>query len=141
MQNHRSLPLLLLVLLMAACGDDGTGIEAVDLAGTWAATVYEFRDNADPQGVVDIIQRDGASFTLTVDASGESSTLLDDGVGGSSSDSGNLNSAGTVLTLSGIPFETVRSGNTLTLTNANQQFDFGTGSAVSATLRVVLTRN
>ena len=63
------------------CDDDGTGLEAQDLRGTWVASVYEYTDNANAQNVTDIIQRDGASFALTVDASGGASTLLDDGLG------------------------------------------------------------
>ena len=114
-------------LVLVGCSDDGTGLEAVDLQGMWNATIYEFTDNANSQNVVDIIQRDGASFTLTVDATGSASTLLDDGLGGSSSDSGILTSAGTTLTLGGVAFDAVRSGNVLTLTNANRQFDFGSG--------------
>ena len=67
--------------------------------------------------------------------------MFDDGLGGNSSDSGTLNSAGTVLTLGGVPFDAVRNGSVLTLTNANQQFDFGSGSSVSATLRIVMNRS
>ena len=128
-------------LVLAGCSDDGTGLEAVDLQGTWIANVYEYTDNANSSNVVDIIQRDGASFTLTVDATGNANTLLDDGLGGSSSDSGSLNSLGTTLTLAGVAFDAVRNGNVLTLTNSSRQFDFGSGSSVSATLRIVLNRN
>ncbi len=128
-------------LVLTGCSDDGTGLEAVDLQGTWNATVYEYTDNANSSNVVDIIQRDGASFTLTVDASGNASTLFDDGLGDSNSDSGSLDSVGTTLTLGGVPFDAVRNGNVLTLTNANRQFDFGSGSSVSATLRIVMNRS
>ena len=128
-------------LALAGCSDNGTGLEAVDLQGTWNATVYEYTDNANSSNVVDIIQRDGASFSLTVDASGNASTLFDDGLGDNNSDSGTLNSAGTTLTLAGVAFDAVRNGNVLTLTNANRQFDFGSGSSVSATLRIVMNRS
>ena len=128
-------------LVLTGCSDDGTGLEAVDLQGTWNATVYEYTDNANSSNVVDIIQRDGASFSLTVDASGSASTLFDDGLGDNNSDSGNLNSAGTTLTLAGVAFDAVRNGNVLTLTNANRQFDFGSGSSVSATLMIVMNRS
>ena len=128
-------------LVLTGCSDDGTGLEAVDLQGTWNATVYEYTDNTNSSNVVDIIQRDAASFSLTVDASGNASTLFDDGLGDNNSDSGNLNSAGTTLTLAGVAFDAVRNGNVLTLTNANRQFDFGSGSSVSATLRIVMNRS
>lgn len=114
-------------ILFAGCGDGGTGLDAVDLQGTWTATVYEFTDNANASNVVDIIARDGATFTLTVDASGTASTLLDDGVGGSSSDSGTLDGTGTSLTLGGVVFAAVRNGNVLTLTNADQDSTSGVG--------------
>lgn len=126
-------------LTLTACGDE-TGLDAVDLQGTWNATVYEYTDNANSSNVVDIIVRDGATFTLTVDATGTASSVLDDGVGGNSSDSGTLNSTGTTLTLGGISYSAVRSGDMLTLTNADQEFDFGSGSSVSASVRIVLDR-
>ena len=141
MKPVRLFALLAFAWLTVGCGDDSTGLEAVDLHGIWVATVYEFTDNANPQSVVDIIQRDGASFRLTVDADGSASTLLDDGVGGNSSDSGTLNSSGTSLTLGGTAFEALRNSNVLTLTHPTDQFDFGSGSSVSATLRIVLNRN
>ena len=81
-------------LVLAGCSDDGTGLEVVDLEGTWNATVYEYTDNANSSNVEDVIQTNGASFTLTVDAAGSASTLFDDGLGGSSSNSGSLNSLG-----------------------------------------------
>lgn len=139
MKLLRPISFLALGLVVGACGDE-TGLDAVDLQGTWNATVYEYTDNADAQNVVDLIARDSASFTLTVDAAGTASTLFDDGVGGSSSDSGTLNSAGTTLTLAGEAFEAERNGDVLTLTNPNDEFDFGTGSSVAATLRIVLRR-
>ncbi len=131
---------LCLGIMAAACGDDGTGLEAEDLQGTWTATVYEFTDNANAQNVVDVIQRDGATFTLTVDGEGTASTLFDDGVGGSSSDSGTLNSEGTILTLAGVPYSASREGDVLTLVDPEAQFDFGDGSSVAATLRIVMGR-
>ena len=127
-------------LALGGCNDDGTGLEAVDLEGTWIASVYEYTDSANAQNVVDIIQRDGASFTMTVDASSIASTLFDNGIGGSSSDSGTLNSLGTTLTLAGVTFDAVRVGNVLTLTNPSSTFDFGGGST-SATLRIVMIRS
>ena len=127
-------------LVLAGCSDDGTGLEVVDLEGAWMATVIEFTDNADLQNVVDVLQRDGASFTLTVDAAGTVSSLFDDGVGGSSSDSGSLDSTGTTLTLGGQVFSASRNANVLTLSDASDQFAFGGGSEVPATLRIVLNR-
>lgn len=105
--NIRRLTMLAAAAVIFTACDDGTGLEAVDLEGTWAASVYEFTDNANASNVVDVTVRDGATFTLTVDENGTASTLFDDGVGGSSSDSGTLNSEGTVLTLGGVAYTTL----------------------------------
>lgn len=139
MNIRRSTMLAAAAVIFTAC-DDGTGLEAVDLEGTWAASVYEFTDNANASNVVDVTVRDGATFTLTVDENGTASTLFDDGVGGSSSDSGTLNSEGDVLTLGGVAYNAVRDGNLLTLTHDDQDFDFGSGSSVSASVRIVMNR-
>ncbi len=48
-------------------------------------------------------------------AEGAASTLLDDGLGSTSSDSGGLNSTATTLTLGGGTFDAQRDGDTLTL--------------------------
>ncbi len=125
---------------VVGCDDDGTGLEAQDLRGSWAATVYEYTDNSDAVNVIDIIQRDGASFTLTVGGNGEASTVLDSGLGNTSSDSGRLNSTATTLTLGGGTFDAQRSGDVLTLIDANSSFDFGNGST-SASLRIVMNRS
>ena len=61
MKTARAVATIALGLLLAGCSDDGTGLEASDLEGTWVASVYEYTDNAEAQNVVDIIQRDGAS--------------------------------------------------------------------------------
>ena len=140
MKCIRSITLLLLMLSTAAACSETTGLDAVDLEGTWNATVIEFTDNADSQNVVDILQSDGASLTLTVDADGTASSVFDDGVGDTDSDSGTLDSTGTTLTLGGQIFSASRNGNVMTLSDPNEQFDFGSGSEVPATLRIVLTR-
>ena len=92
MKILRSIAVLSLAAITAACGDDGTSLDSVGLEGTWDATVIEFTSNSDPLAVVDIAQRDGATFRLIVDATGTASSLFDNGIGGSSSDSGTLNS-------------------------------------------------
>ena len=111
------------------------------MQGSWTASVYEYTDNANSQNVVDIIQRDGATYSLVVNSDGNASTLLNDGLGSTSSDSGTLNSTSTTLTLGETTFSAVRDGDLLTLTDANSSFDFGSGSSTSATLRVVTNRN
>jgi len=127
-------------LALVGCGDS-TGLDAEDLQGSWVASVYQYTDNANSQNVVDIIQRDGAVYSLVVNADGGASTLLDDGLGSTSSDSGTLNSTSTVITLGETTFGAVRDGDRLTLTDASSTFDFGSGSSTSATLRVVMNRS
>ena len=132
------------ISLFAACValvgcEDALGIGLQDLQGTWEATTYRYAENAAPSNTVDIIQRDGASFTLTVDAEGTASTLFDDGLGGSSSDSGTLDGTQTTLTLAGSTFRALRNGDVLTLTDVSAEFDFGSGST-PATLVVVMSR-
>lgn len=139
MKILRSMTAFTLAATLVACGDE-TGLEAVDLQGTWSASVYEYTDNADAQNVVDLIQRDGASLTLTVDAAGTVSTVFDDGLGGTSSDSGTFNSTGSTLTLGGVAYTAARNGDVLTLIDADAMFDFGSGSEAPATLRIVLSR-
>lgn len=123
---------------MLGC-EDALGIGLQDLQGTWEASTYRYAENAAPTNTVDVIQRDGASFTLTVEADGTASTLFDDGLGGSSSDSGSLDGTRTTLTLAGSEFRALRSGDVLTLTDVSTSFDFGSGST-AATLVVVMNR-
>ncbi len=139
MNVHKSLTAVAVSIALVGCSES-TGLDAEDLQGSWTAAVYEYTDNANASNVEDIIQTNGASFTMTVDASGTASTLLDDGLGSTSSDSGTLNSTDTVITLGGATFNAARSGDVLTLTDADQSFDFGSGST-SATLRVVMNRD
>ncbi len=91
---------------------------------------------------VNLILTQGASYTLTVTEAGSASTLFDDGVGGSSSNSGNLSSDGQTLTITGDVFVATRDGNDLTLVDATSAYDFdGDGSDDPATLTIVLRRN
>ena len=138
--NIRSMVAGIVASVAIAGCDGGTGLEVADLQGTWIASVYEYTDNGNSQNVVDIIQRDGASFTLTVESSGTASSLLDDGQGNTSSDSGTLDSTASTLTLGGVAFEARRNGGVLTLVDTDSSFDFGSGST-SAVLRIVMNRN
>jgi hypothetical protein len=127
-------------LLAAACGDS-TGVEVEDLVGTWNATAYRYTNTANTAEQVDLIITQGASFTMTVSAGGTVSTTFDDGVGGTSSNSGTLSADGTTLTVAGDAFEAERSGDALTLTDATNEYDFDDdGSDDPATLVIQLTR-
>lgn len=124
---------------LGAC-DATTTLDAEGLAGTWTARSIEYTSTADSATRVDLVARDGASFSLVVDADGTASTVFDDGVGGTSSDSGTLDGTETTLTLGGQTFDAVRSGDELVLTDPDDEFDFGSGSAVPAILVIELTR-
>jgi hypothetical protein len=127
-------------LLAASCGD-ATGLDVEDLAGTWQAESYTFSDQSGAAASVELIATQGAAYTLTVTADGTASTIFNDGVGGSSSDSGTMSSDGRTLTLAGDVFVASRSGNTLTLVDSDEEYDFGgDGSDDPATLTIVLQR-
>ena len=59
----------LALILIAGCGDDATGVDADDIAGTWTATAIVFTQTAAPMTVVDIVD-EGASLTLLLGADG-----------------------------------------------------------------------
>ncbi|MEQ9398659.1 MAG: hypothetical protein RJQ04_05775 [Longimicrobiales bacterium] len=140
MNNLRTMSTLVLAMMVSACGDDGTSLDTVGLEGTWRASAIVYTSAGNSQNQVDIVQRDGASFTLTVDAEGTATSVFVDGVGGTSSDSGTLDASATTLTLGGRTFDADRDGDVLTLVDPDAQFDFGTGSEVAATLHIVLRR-
>ena len=133
-----SLVLGAMLISLVGCSDS-TGLTADDLEGTWNATSMVFTNNANSAESVDVVPM-GASFTMTVAAGGSVSTVFDDGQGGTSSDSGTLSSDGSSITIGGDTFQAVRSGDQLTATNANESYDFGSGSDEAATLVVSLTR-
>ena len=123
----------------AGCGDS-TGITAQDLEGTWNATQIVYTNSANTSESVNIVPM-GASFSMTVTSSGAVSTVFIDGQGGTSSNSGTLSSDGSTLTLAGDTFQADRSGDQLTLTDANSEYDFDNdGSDDPATLVIQLTR-
>lgn len=128
-----------LALVGMACGDS-TGVEVQDLVGSWNASLYQYTDNANPAQQVDLIVQ-GASFDMTVTADGTVSTLLDDGVGGTSSDSGVLTPDGTTLTIAGTAYAAQRAGDVLTLTDTTNAYDFDSnGSDDPATLMIRMVR-
>lgn len=130
--------LFMSTLALVGC-EEVIGLAFQDLQGTWDASTYRFAENADPSNTIDLIQRDGASFVLTVDSDGTASTLFDDGLGGSSSDSGTVDGTHTTLSIGETSFRALRSEDVLTLTDVSQTFDFGSGST-AATLVVVMNR-
>jgi hypothetical protein len=133
----------LALMLMSTC-TDATGVEPVDLAGTWTATsiVYTGVENAElsvdvtDEGVtLTLVLGADETFTQTVTEPG-----LDDEI-----DTGTYGVAGTNFTLSDsledLPdlFTIARDGDTVTLT-ISEEFEFTNDVPVAATLVITLTR-
>ena len=142
--RHLTISTLALVL-MAGCGDDSTGLEADDLAGTWTATSMVFTQTAAPMASVDIVAQDMAVLTLVLTAA--STYTLTFVFPPDATE--NINEMGTYTTTStsititptGGTAETSalsRDGDTMTVTQ-DDDFDFGSGGE-PATLVTTLTR-
>ena len=142
--RHLTISTLALVL-MAGCGDDSTGLEADDLAGTWTATSLVFTQTAAPMASVDIVAQDMAVLTIVLTAASTYTLTFVF----PPDPTENVNEAGTYTTTSttititptGEAAETSaisRDGDTMTTTQ-DDGFDFGSGGE-PATLVTTLTR-
>ena len=143
MFDLRHLSLFLTIPVLSACtGDTLLGFEIGDIGGLWTAASYEFVSNTAASERVDIIDRDGAFFTLSVDDSVQPSIVgstLDDGTGSRTNRSGTVDIAEGLITLGDDTFTVVHDGDRMTLTNEDGAFDFGSGT-VSATVVITLNR-
>ena len=135
----------LALMLMSGCGDS-TGVEVDDLAGLWTASSVVFTSVADPAVSVDIVT-EGATVTLTLGADGSYTLVITDPVDPTETESGSYVAAGSTLTLSETgtgspePFTIVRSGDSMTLTDTNDDFDFNDDQAeTDAILVITLSR-
>ena len=142
MRAVRRFSLLLSISLLSACASDTIlDFEIGDVGGLWLASGYEYASNVS-SGRIDIIERDGATFTLSVDDSVQPpivGSTLDDGAGGVTNRSGTVDIRDGIITLGDDSFRVVHDQDFMTLTNEESQFDFGSGS-VSATLVITLNR-
>ena len=143
--KHLTIPLMALTL-MGACTDDGaTGVEVDDLAGTWTATAMVFTSAADPLTFVDLVP-EGAALTLVLGAEGSYSFIYVSPWEPTEDEAGVYEVSGTTLTLSvtgtGSPeaWEISRNGDTMTLTDSAEVFDFVDGVEEDATLVITLVR-
>ncbi len=128
------------LFMTGACGDS-TGVTVEDLVGSWNASQYLYTNPANTSQTVDIITTQGASFSMSVANDSTVSTLFDDGVGGSSSDSGDFSGDGTVLNLAGESFNASRTGSQLTLVDDTNAYDFDNdGSDDPATLTITMVK-
>ena len=143
----------LALILMTACGDNGTGDEPDDLVGTWTSTALVFTSTADPTLSVDVVAVDGAAATLVLAADATYTFIFTLPSGGDphSPEEPAENEAGTYtvtgnnlnLTQTGATTYTMemsRNGDTMTLTLPDT-WDFnGDGVEEPATLVATLTR-
>ncbi len=137
--------LALLPILAIAC-KDSTGITIETLTGTWNATQFQFTNMGDPTETVDIIAF-GTAFTIVVAAGGDYVATFREPGELPESEQGTISVVGDVITISEsgqgspTPFSAVRNGDTLTLTNTDEEFDFDEdGTEEPASLRIVLRK-
>lgn len=143
--------LVVLAIGLSGCSTETTGLEAIDLAGSWIATKYEVTDRTVAQVTVDLIERDGVDFRLSIQESGNITINFDDGAGQQAILSGTLRSwvtgsgsdeqAHAEITTQGRTFLVGLDAGALILVDGDIFFDTGTGSFVPATLRIELLRS
>lgn len=133
------------VALALACGDS-TGVSVSDLAGTWVAQEIVFTNPANTSQSVDVVTL-GVTFTLTIRADSTFTTVFTEPGDLPETRSGDVSSNGDTLTVAesgqGSPtqFLASRSGDTLTLTTSDEEYDFDGDSAEDpANLRIMLRR-
>ncbi len=127
------------IAVVTACGGP-TELTVENLEGVWNAAQYIYTNQANSSETVDIITL-GASLQVTVAADGTVSSLFRDSQGGTSSDSGNLNTDGTRITLAGVVYDAELSASTLMLQNDASAYDFDSdGTDDPASLEIRLSR-
>lgn len=137
MTATRFLIVVALGLVSTACSDS---LALTAIVGLWVADSYEYRNATGD--VVDLIERDGASMTLSVDAgpAGERVSLrFDPGTGTAETMNGTVDLEGGQFDFGSTVYEVERSGDTMTMTKREATFDFGDGPE-PATLTIRLTR-
>ncbi len=129
-----------------ACGDS-TGVTVSDITGTWNASSVVFTNLANPSQKSDLIADADGTLTITFSANGDFSITLTVPPDQPETDVGTVEVRGDTLTLAesgqGSPTDFIASlsGNTLTLTTDDEEFDFDDdGTDEPASLRVVLQR-
>lgn len=153
MRRHRTsalLPVLLLALVVAACGDDGDGATAPELrplVGTWTATTWVVTNTVNPDDSVRLIDDgEGAELTLEIAPDG-GATLTIRVLGTTQTTTGTARVEGEELVLQPSDageepdrFVYTLAGDTLTL-EGEIAFDFNQDlTPETATTRIVLVR-
>ena len=136
--RHLTISTLALILI-TGLGDSGTGVEPDDLAGTWTATSMIFTQTASPNATVDLVAVDMASLTavLGADSTYAWTFVFPPDAGEDEDEAGIYTVSGSTLTLSptgtGSPemWALARNGDTMTLTDADEMFEFMQRQATS----------
>lgn len=116
---------LVAAVAISAC-DSSLG---VDLSGLWFAESYVYESASGE--MVDLVERDGASMSLTVDLFGDGrrrvTALFNDGSGGTENLTGEVSLDDGLFIFETKVFQFTRRDALLTLTNTSDSFDFGDG--------------
>lgn len=146
MRTLRTLGLALAALMAVSCGDDATAPDVDALAGTWNATRFEYVNAADPADRVELIGL-GGTLVAQIQSNGTYSYVATFPGEAPETSVGTWSSTDDTFTLqeSGSPFaftfDMTLSGNTLTLTGADSEYDFDLdGIDDAAELNLTLVR-
>ena len=130
---------------LIGCGD-ATGLDPVELAGTWNAIEYRLTNPANTAQSVELIAA-GGSLTLVIRADSTYTATIQEPGGAPDTQSGTVEIRGDTLTISEsgqgspTPFMARRSGDTLTMTTSDEEYDFDQdGTDDPADLRMVFVR-
>lgn len=144
MRAVRGLPIVAALVFATGC-EDTTGVTILDLVGTWNATKVEFVSTADATVTFDLIAN-GLMLSTTINSDGTYSGSFTLAGQPPDSFSGTMTVQGTTLVFTepGEQPDTAAftlEGNTLTITDTNEKFDFDfDGIEEDATVTTVMVR-
>ncbi len=137
--------LALMTPVLIGCGD-ATGLDPVELAGTWSALEYRFTNPANTSQTVELIAL-GGSLSIVIRADSTYTATIQEPGDAPETRSGTVEIQGDTLTISEsgqgspTPYMARRSGDTLTMTTSDEDFDFDQdGTDDPADVRIVLVR-
>jgi len=138
--------LLLFLGAAVACGGDGVGPSPDEIAGTWTATKVEYVSVSQPVQTVDLIAQ-GGTATLVLNAAGTYTFTLTPNGEPTVVDNGDWELDGDIITVMPngtnfeLQFDVALSGNTLSLSGADTEYDFDADQQnEDAKLNLVLVR-
>ncbi len=128
---------------LVACSGDGTGPSDRDLVGVWGALRFEYTSAAQPPLSRDIVQDDGASYTIDFTLEGTYTTRLSE-QSGTTRDAGTFDIRGSTLVLVSndgprVEYEQSLENGFMTLRRQDAAFDFdsdGTPEPASLFIRL-----